>query len=374
MRIGLDGRYGLLRTRRGIGVYVYQLLRMWATEKPQGFEFVVFVDSRADPSIMAELARPYLAIKMLRANPFAVWEQIAWPIAARQSRCDALHGTANIAPLIWRGPFVLTLHDVIEWHRARDFPSTLTVRHQLSRAYRMGTVAANVKRATGIITVSEHARRDIASTLYPDRRDHPPIAVIPLGGDSPKAPVDPSILERYHLTPNGYAMAFGAADPRKNVGLLLSIWTSPRRPRIPLVLVGFEPKELRRLSRRYGHHPSITLLGFEPDERVRALMRHSTVFLYPSFYEGFGLPVIEALAAGVPVLVSKGTAAEEIADGAAWALDPYNPEEWSLAVDSLAANVQVRRDTQLKGRNIADQYTWERTAMNTIQAYRKFLG
>lgn len=367
LKVALDARYGLHANRRGIGVYVYHLLQEWKSHPPDGISWVAFGDRRADLQVIDEVSGPNIAVKILADEPFARWEQWAFPRAAVRAGCTLIHATANVAPLVCPLPLVLTLHDVIEWHRGKDFPSTLSIRHRLSRLYRMNAIRRNVKQARVILTVSNHAARDITHVLgVPESK----IIVTPLGYAHRQMEPDVSVLARENLVPKGYAMAFGALDPRKNVEMLVRIWQTSTMP-LDLVLVGFEPYALQAVKARWASIPRIHLLGFEPDAAIRALLDNAAVFLFPSFYEGFGLPVLEAMASGIPTIVAKGTVADEIAGEAAITAEPSQPEIWQRTL------IDIMKDPDLSGRlvecgsEVLRNHPWSRTALLTTLAYAR---
>ena len=365
MRVAVDARYGLMANRRGIGVATYHLLRAWRELEPDNLEVLAYGDDRMDPAVASEFRDSVIAVKRLSARPFALWEQWALPRAAARDRADLIHALANVGPLRPSAPMVVSMHDVIEWHRGKDFDGELSSRHRLSRLYRMNAMALNARRARAIHTVSQHAAEDIHRTLrVPEDKIH----VIALGFAVRTDPADESILRELNLTPGAYAMAFGALDPRKNSELLLRLWAGRQMP-WDLVLVGAEPHALRRWQARFGAVSGIHLRGFESDSRVRALMQNAAVFLYPSHYEGFGLPVLEALSLGVPVILATGTAGEEVAQGAALAVPAGDSGAWTAAIESLVSRGALQQARSVLGARIAASYSWADTARGILDLY-----
>lgn len=366
MVVGLDARYGLMRERRGIGVYTYQLLEEWRVHPPADVTFVAFADQRADGALVQRFQGSGITVVRLDAHPFAMWEQWALPRAAQAHGVDLLHAMANVAPLWTAMPMVLTVFDVIEWHRGRDFPGRLAWRHRLSRLYRMNAMAENVKRARHVLTISQHAAEDIIHTL---RVPSGKLSIIPLGYATRPEEADPSILIEQQLAPRQYALGFGALDARKNVDMLLELAAQNRLP-WPLVLIGFEPHALDRVRSRYGHRSTIHLLGFQTDERVKALLANAAVFLYPSYYEGFGLPVLEAMAAATPVVVAADTASAEVARGQALTVPAGDPKAWELALWHLHDDLSTWRRLSAAGPSVAAHYQWSETARAVLDVYR----
>lgn len=367
MRIGLDARYGFLARRRGIGVYIYQLLKAWQHMDSPDFEFVAFVDGSADPAVVDEFRGTRIQVVPLFARPFVVWEQWALPRAAQAHHVDVVHAMANVGPLHLSLPLVVTMHDVIEWHRGRDFPSQLSLRHRWSRLYRMNAMRLNAQKAARIITVSHHAARDIVRTL---KISEDKLHIIPEGFFKRRVAPDPTVLDEAGLAPRQYAMAFGAMDARKNIGMLMDLWARHSMA-IPLVLIGFEPKALTDALAHYGQVPHLHLRGFESDGRVQALLDNARVFLYPSYYEGFGLPVLEAMAAGTPVVVAQGTAAEEVAGGFALVASPSDPNAWAKAITACLSDPKRWQFLSEAGRRRAATYNWFDTARAILAVYQE---
>ena len=367
MIVALDARYGLMNERRGIGVATYHFLQVLRDLEPSGFEFVALADSRLDLRLASEFRDSAVKVVPLAVSPFAAWEQVAFPRAAARYQANLCHALANVGPLLSSIPMVVTVHDVIEWHRGTDFPGTLTLRHRASRAYRMRAMGKNVKDAVAIHTPSHYSAEDIQRTLrVPSRK----IRVIPLGFALRDTGEDDDILKELRLGQRSYALAFGALDPRKNTELLLQLWASTEMP-WDLVVVGLEPPALQRWRRQYGSVSRIHLRGFEADARIRSLLRDAAAFLYPSHYEGFGLPVLEAMSMGIPVILGQGTVGEEVARGEALAADVRRVSSWIDDIRRLATDKPFWRSRSDAGRAVAATYSWDNTARGLLDLYRE---
>ncbi len=366
IRVGIDARYGLRAQRRGIGTYVYHLLSEWATTPPEDIEITAFCDGRADPTIVRTFAAApgRIAVTRVGGKPFPLWEQVALPRAIPKARLDLFHATSNVAPATCPVPLVATIFDTIEWHRGRDFPADLPARLRLARRYRMFATLAAARRARLVLTASAHAAASIEADLHVASSK---LRTTPLGAEKQVSPgrADLRILEDNSLEPRGYALAFGAEDPRKGTGMLLGIWSATRMP-LPLVVCGMEPTE-RPIP------AGVHLLPFVPDGQMAALLNNAAMLLYPSAAEGFGLPVVDAMAAGVPVIAASGTAAEETAAGAASTAPAGDAGAWAGAVTRLAGDAGLRGRLSKEGREAANRYSWSATAQLTLAAYREAL-
>lgn len=265
--IVVDGRYGLRAPRRGIGEYVYRLLVEMAFI-PRPYDLHVFGDPAADPEVVRRIGLLH-SVDLLMSPTFFTWEQIAWPQVLRNAAL--VHGTANIGPVATLKPLVLTVHDVIEWHRGQDVPGHIRWRHRMSRTYRMTALRALVRRAQAIFTVSRHASEDIQKVLEvsPEK-----IVVTPL---APKySPVDTPVFPK-----KPYILVLGALDPRKNLRGALKAFKQARLSQISLKVVGLEPETVP-LVEQWIHEEQldgrVTVQAMVTDEELQDLYRHATAF------------------------------------------------------------------------------------------------
>ncbi|WP_027718317.1 glycosyltransferase family 4 protein [Desulfovirgula thermocuniculi] len=371
--IGIDARYGLRKNRRGIGNYIYHLLCEFCWMRPAGFKFILYADGTADPGVVEEFRQDSFTVQVLPAPNLVWWEQVALPLAARRDEVDLLHCTSNIAPVLLKScRLVTTIHDVIEFRR-REFGDTrLTFRHRLSRTYRMGVLPRVARLSDLIITDSEFSRRDIATVLnvQPEK-----IKTIYIATSRRKSGRNPKWAERLkELGINGeYIFALGAVDRRKNTARLLEAYRRLRAEtgtRIQLVVAGIEKPDIFAPLAGEG----VWLFGFLPDEVIGALYEHALFFVYPSLYEGFGLPILEAMASGTPVLCSATTAVGEIAGDAALKCNPADVEDIAAKMKVLLEDAGLRKQLIEQGYRRAEKFSWERCARETLQVYREVLG
>jgi glycosyltransferase involved in cell wall biosynthesis len=306
--------------------------------------------------------RPAIPVVHLRMSRLATYE--GWAFAGRprieraSGPVDLVHATTVMYPAS-RAPVVTTLHDLAFLHEPAHF-----TRHG---ARIMRRHLALVRDRAALVLCSSRATLDdcAAYGIDGDRLRH-----VPLGVDSPSvdAALVRSVRERYGLT-RPYALFVGTLEPRKNLlGLMVSFEQFPHRD-LELVVVGPDGwgDQLGPLASRVGAR----LLGFVPEVDKHALLAGAEVFCYPSLREGFGLPVLEAMAQGTPVVTSRGTSTEEVAGGAAALVDPLSPE----AIAHGVADALDRRDTLVaSGRRRAAEMTWARTADLTLAAYREVLS
>ena len=355
--IVMDGRYGLREPRRGVGEYVYRLLTQLAFI-PRPYDIHVYGDMAADLDVVRKMSLLH-KVELLMTPTFFTWEQMAFPQVLKEA--TLVHGTANIAPIVHRRPLILTVHDVIEWHRGKEVPGQIRWRHHLSRAYRMNSLKFLARRATTILTVSEHAKADLVKTL---RLDPAIVRVTPL---APKYAVEMPVFPK-----EPYFLVLGALDPRKNLIGAVKAFKRARLPQMTLKIVGVEPAGLsavRSLIAAEGLGDRVTVSAMVSDDELRTLYRQATGFLYVSYYEGFGLPILESLAAGCPVISSNRSVIPEVTGPGGLLVNPDRAEEIAQAMEKLAQDPDLQQQLVTAGQQHAAQYSWKTTALLTHEAY-----
>ncbi len=283
-------------------------------------------------------------------------EQPALAAVLRRLRPDLFHATSFSVPLLWHGPLVATLHDAAHLVRSEEFG-------RLTALYYRVVVRPTVRRARGLLTVSEFARGELARRLaVPESR----WTVVPPGVDARFRP--PSAEERLQIRarlglPPRYLLAVGNPKPHKNLALLVRIAT--RLP-VPLVLLAGDA------AARVFPRPTRVLTGVD-EAHLPALYGGAEALLLPSRHEGFGLPALEAMATGTPVLAASAGALPEVTGGAAELLDPDVPEAWIAASNALVGDPLLRARWASAGRERARAFTWDRCARHTLALYRSAL-
>jgi glycosyltransferase involved in cell wall biosynthesis len=286
---------------------------------------------------------------------------VSLPLAARRDRAELLHVQYTVSPLSAL-PTVTTVHDVSfligpEWFRAKD--------RWLLRL----SVPRSIRRAARTITVSETSRRDIIQRVrVPDEK----VIAIPLAAPPEFAPVEGAgeiVRSRLGLD-QPYALALGTLQPRKNLPMAARAFAEARRREsLPHVLAiagktgwGARPKG-----------EGIRLLGYVDDGLLPALYSAADAFLFPSLYEGFGIPVLEAMSCGCPVVCSDGGALPEVASDAAMVLPARNEGAWSDGIARLLTDAGARERLRRAGAQRATMFSWRETARRTLAVYEEVL-
>jgi glycosyltransferase involved in cell wall biosynthesis len=295
------------------------------------------------------------------------WAAVGLPRAASRAAVDLIHAPAYTGPLRARVPVVLTIHDVSyerhpEWYPYRRDPVRRAFYRRSARA------------ASHILTVSEFSRGEIAAAygIAPAR-----ITVAPHGAPSPFASGDsPSRLP----LPAGVATPFflhvGDLHERRNLEVALDALANVRRAAASqpsLVLAGVDRgvgDRLRTRAAAGGIGDAVVFLGSVEDPTLRALYCGAAALVYPSRYEGFGLPVLEAMASGTPVLASRCASLPEVLGEAGMLLDPDDVRQWTEALAAVLSDGEQRARMRAAGRARASSFTWAKTARITLDVYR----
>ena len=290
----------------------------------------------------------------------------------RKRPVDVLH-VQFTAPPFCPCPVVVSIHDLSFEHLPQTF-------NRRSRTQLRLTVRQSARRAARILSLSEHTRRDIIETygIKPER-----INAIPLAAPEQFAPVtDNSELQRvrhnYGIDGN-YILSVGSIQPRKNLARLVKAYASLRgefsTDKLPkLVLVGkcawLYDETLRTLDET-GVRDTVVLTGYVPEADLPALYSGALCFVYPSYFEGFGLPPLEAMKCGAPVIVGNRTSLPEVVGDAALAVDPFDVEAIAAAIKRLINDAALRHELSLKGQQRASTFNWRETARKTLQVYEE---
>jgi glycosyltransferase involved in cell wall biosynthesis len=283
------------------------------------------------------------------------------------------HATEHLLPKLTHARSVFTLHDTAyllfpEYHLPRN------------RIYLRAMMPRFLERADRVIAVSENTRRD-ALRLY--RLDPGKIEVIPEGVDARFRPeVDDTIVSavrrRYDL-PERFILCISTIEPRKNLTTLLEAYAALRHdhPDVRLVIVGGKGWLFERFFERLrslGLEGEVVLTGYVPDEDVPALLNAAELFAFPSEFEGFGLPPLEAMACGVPVVCSNAASLPEVVGEAGVLLPPRDVAAWVEAFGRLLDDAQLREDLRARGLERASRFTWDAAARRTLDVYRSVMA
>ncbi len=302
-----------------------------------------------------------------------LWMQLVVPLIVRRLQPELCHFTNSLAPLAVPSPFVVQFHDMLLFLLAKTQPkkSLLLVRT---------IMPALARKASAIITPSESAKRDVVSVLkVPSSKVHAIYeAAAPRYGVIGDRAVLDRARRRYGLT-DPYVLFVGTLEPRKNLRRLLEAFGRVRRAgRLEqLILVGQLGWKYRRLLREIeacGLGSVVRLLGYVPDDDLPALYNLARLVAFPSLYEGFGLPILEGMACGVPVLTSDCASMTELSGDAAVLVDPTDADALAAGLLRVLEDPTLRSELAERGRVRAAEFSWARTAEETVRVYDTVRG
>jgi anaerobic magnesium-protoporphyrin IX monomethyl ester cyclase len=365
MRIAFDGTS--LRPRRtGVGYYTEHLLQHLAQETDE--ELVVVSNRSVETAV--PLPASVRVVTAAHPVPRMIWMQVGAPAMVEQVAADLVHFTNGMVPFASPVPTVVTIHDMSLRLYARYHPLRRVL---LNRPL----VDLAARRADAVITVSESAKRDIVGWygLDSDRVHVVHEAAAPLFRPVVDAVELERVRDRYGLA-RRIVLYVGTIEPRKNLPKLIDAFAAERRAgTLPHQLVcvgpyGWLSRGLEEHVRRSNAGDAINFTGYVPFEDLPALYSLAEMFVYPSMYEGFGLPVIEAMACGTPVITGPTPALSEVGGDAVERIDCLDVDSLGGAIVALARDGERRRQLSARGLERAASFSWQRAARQTLEIYQ----
>lgn len=382
MKIGIDAHFVTRLPRRGIGTYSLNLIREMVAARPD-IEYYLYI---RHPDLEAILPRaPNVRVRQLAAPLDPLWEQVALPCAARRDRVDILHSLGNTGPLFVPSHIrhVLSLMDVMFLQSGEFVPKPVTVYQRIGRWYRALVSPRCSRNAAAVITISEFSKRDINQFI--PGLDTGRLTVTHLACDPSFTDVGLAATARSQSPQSSgmetpFILCLGADDPRKNTLRMVLAYLKLVRENCvaeTLVIAGYKNWESSLAYKEVlqaGATDKVKFLPFVPMPELVSLYRRATLFAYPSLYEGFGIPILEAFNTGCPVVASGTTSIPEVGGDAALYIDPESVEELAAAMLRLISDPALRELMSGLGRARASQFGWDRVANQTIDVYRRCLA
>jgi len=373
VHVGINLVFLVPGAQGGMEVVARELLPELVEAAPDDWRFTAFVsrDAAADGDAPWNRLMPSVTVPVhpTSRGQWVRGEQVLLPRAAAREGVDLVHSLASTSPV--RGPFrrVVTVHDLIYLVHPEA--------HGGLRALGMRVlVPLGVRRADRVTAVSETTKRDLVERLHvPEEK----IDVVPNGVGAREVEPAPEreVRERLGLGGRDVVLSPSARLPHKNLPRLLEAWALLPAPRPLLALPGYPtPHEahLRERARALGIEEDVRFLGWIAAADLEALYALSRCLVFPSLYEGFGLPVLEAMARGLPVACSNGGSLGEVAGPAALVFDPLDPRAIAAAVASLLDDPAEADRLRAAGCERAARYTWRESARLMLETYRRALS
>ena len=364
MRIGIDARK---LHDFGIGTYIRNLLRELARlDQQTDFVLLCRPDDADGIRALGENFRPVVA----RAGNYSVTEQLTIPLLLRRERVSLFHAPHYVLPPLVHCRSVVTIHDCIHLM----FPQYLP--NRMAFGYARASIAMAARRATRVMTVSESSKKDIMRFFGtdPSKIDVIYNAYDERFGIEPNADAVERVRERYQLH-DQFVLYAGNVKPHKNLERLIEAFHIVRDrglDHLKLVLIGDDISKyasLRRAVHRHQLHKYVRFLGYLHEDTLAVMYRLASVFVFPSLYEGFGLPPLEAMVSGTPVVTSNVSSLPEVAGDAAVLVDPYDPEAIADGIHRVLTNDQLRQELRQKGLARARQFSWEASVRRVREIY-----
>jgi glycosyltransferase involved in cell wall biosynthesis len=371
LRIAVDAS-AVPQDMAGAGVYTYQLVRALAEAKSP-HEIVVFARTDLFDDLVQREQLRVVNIPPSSRGRRLIWEQTELPVLLRRLRIDVLHSPHHHTPIAARLPLgartklVVTMHDLTFMRLPQRYPLA-------RRLYMQAVTRASALAANAIITPSQTVRHEVIERL---RFRAERVVAIPEAAASNYVPVPRAQIEEVRARcglPERYVLSVGSLEPGKNRARLLRAVAALRDKGIDctVVIVG-QPAWMYEqdydLVRELGLSGRVIFLGYVPDRDMPALYSGATLFAFPSLYEGFGLPVLEAMACGTPVVTSNVSATAEVANDAALLVDPLHTQAIVTAIEALLSDDSLRSDLRERGLRRASEFSWERAAHETLLLY-----
>jgi glycosyltransferase involved in cell wall biosynthesis len=369
MRIAIDARK---LHDYGIGTYVRNLIAQLAREGDD--HTYVLVCRERDAAFVRSLGPRFEAL-VEGANNYSLRELFSVPWGLSRARADLFHAPHYVVSPLTRCPTIVTIHDCIHLR----FPQYLPNRRAYLYARAMMLIAA--RHARRILTVSQASKDDILRYLKVPASK---VEVIYNALDERLAAVPTEeeisrVRERFQLRAP-FILYTGNIKPHKNVDRLIEAFAILRRHRageLKLLIIGDDISKypnLRRLIHRFQLHQHVRFLGFVPDATLRVLYRLAAAFVFPSLYEGFGLPPLEAMASGAPVITSNVSSLPEVVGDAALLIDPMVPADIADAMQRVLDDPALRAELIRRGCERVKAFSWERSIARTREVYAEVLA
>lgn len=373
MRIGIEAQRIFRTKKHGMDMVVLELIKNLKLIDTQN-EYFIFVSPGEERCVVS--GNNFKVVE-LNGGSYPIWEQIALPKAAAKFECDILHCTSNTAPLVGKTPKIITLHDIIYLEKLNLFSSGATAYQKFGNLYRRIIVPLAVKSSKKIVTVSEFERKRISDFM--GLKDNL-ISIYNGVGEHFKVISDKDVLDQYkkkYNLPNKFFFFLGNTDPKKNTPNMLKAFAKFNErssESYKLVMLDFQESALQQILTNIGcsHiRDQIMLIGYVPNNELPQIINLSTLFLYPSLRESFGIPILEGMACGVPVITSNTSSMPEVAGNAALLIDPNDYTSIVSAIEELLNNTSLRESLIKKGLARATKFSWLEMAKKYLSLYNE---
>jgi glycosyltransferase involved in cell wall biosynthesis len=362
-KIGIDFRF-CTKSKRGLGYYSYWLLKNMCG-KDTGYDFYFFADEHSDASAFKDLDN--VQIITIPIKNYFIWEQILLPFYLKKYKISLYHGLGNTLPIFTpkRTKLILTIADVMFLKKELD--TTGSVKQLLGKIYRKNVFQFITKKARKIIAISDFTKQDILSESEIEANK---IETIWLSYN--EATNTETTKKKIAETSVPYFLTMGATDPRKNTNRIIEAFETIA-DKIPhrVYVIGYQSGSKSKLFQNLSPQMKERIFFFDyiPDQDLCVLFKNADAFLYLSLYEGFGLPLLDAMYHKCPVLCSNVTSIPEIVGEAALLANPYDEKDIAEKMLLIANDKTLKEDLKNKGVERLKFFSWQKTAEATLKVY-----
>jgi glycosyltransferase involved in cell wall biosynthesis len=373
MRIGIEAQRIFRKKKHGMDIVILEVLReLQQLNTPHEY----FVYAQPDEDMEALHASKNVHLELSGPKSYPVWEQRLLPQSVKKNQVDLLHCTSNTAPVSTNVPLVVTIHDIIyleKWMLTEG-----SYYQRFGNLYRRWNVPKIAHKAAMIITVSDYERHRIIEGLKisPDRVK----TVYNACGShfTPQRNEEELIAFRKKMNlPERFILFLGNTDPKKNLpNVMNALQILHQRGKLDFTLVmpDFGKEHLHTLLKSQNNEHllnHIMLTGYIPNKELPNLYRLAQLFLYPSLRESFGIPILEAMSCGTPVITSNTSAMPEVAGDGALLIDPTQPEQIAEKIIDVLTNQELKEQTIAYGIKRASMFSWQKTARQVVDIYEE---
>ena len=377
MKIGIEGQRLFRRKKHGMDMVALELIKNLQQIDTEN-EYVIFVKPDEDNKCIPE-AKNFKIVE-LSGGFYPIWEQFLLPKAAEAAGCDILHCTSNTAPIRCKVPVITIIHDIIYLERLNLLKKGATLYQKFGNLYRRLIVPTVARTSKAVVTVSNYEKERIKNFLGLTNELY---AIYNGVGLHFKVIEDKDVLlaarKKYNL-PERFLFFLGNTDPKKNTPNVLRAFAEINRKSdiaYKLVMLDFDENALLAILKNIGCteiRKDIVMTGYVPNAELPAIINQCKVFLYPSLRESFGIPILEGMACGVPVITSNTSSMPEVAGNAAAIVDPAKPKEIANAIEKILSDEEYRLALCEKGVERAKMFSWRNMASAYLDLYKHIIS
>ena len=377
MKIGIEGQRLYRKKKHGMDMVALELIKNLQKIDTEN-EYVIFVKPDEDKGCIP--TAPNFKIIELGGGPYPTWEQIALPRAAKNESCELLHCTSNTGPIWSKVPLITILHDIIYLESISILKKSGSWYQKFGNMYRRLVVPVVARKSRKVVTVSNFEKERIRDFM--GLSDNLTAIYNGVGEHFVKINDKDVLLkakQKYNL-PDNFMFFLGNTDPKKNTPNVLKAFAdfnNQSETKYKLLMLDYEENALMLVLNGIGHpeiRTDIVMAGYVPNAEMPAIINQCKVFLYPSLRESFGIPILEGMACGVPVITSNTSSMPEIAGDAAILVNPTKPDEIVAAIKLILGDEKFRVELCEKGIERAAQFSWKHMAEKYLELYKELLN